>query len=246
MTAFEPQPTLLVFTLGPCRENSRKRLLPHALSAAEHRLHQAGLERAIEAGREAGCRVVVATPAGIDLPGGARRLPQRGDCFGGRIRNALRDLQHEMPDAPVVVVGTDVPDLEAAHIQSALSRMSDAPRDVVIGPSPDGGFYLLATRCPIDHMLSRVEWCRRSTLASLLSALESDGQRVHLLEPLRDLDQTADVEIWLADRMAGAGRAVARWLYPLLAAFRRPMIEFCIGRPQPAQVPIRAGRGPPR
>lgn len=246
MTSSEPKPTLLIFTLGPCRENLRKSLLPRALSAAEHRLHQIGLERAIEAGRRAGCRVVVAAPGGINLPQGVRRLPQRGRSFGGRIRNALRDLQQRRPGAPVVVVGTDVPDLESAHIRAALDRLHQAPEEVVIGPSPDGGFYLLATRRSIDPVLSRVEWCRPSTLDSLIELLGAHDRRAHMLTPLRDLDRKTDVEIWLADRVVGVGRALARWLQRLLAAIRRPLVVPHIGLPQPARVPVRSGRGPPR
>ena len=245
MSSSHQKPTLLIFTLGPCRENLRKNLLPGGLSAAENRLHQAGLDVAIEAGRLSGCRVVVAAPQGLDLPKDIRQLSQQGDCFSSRLRNAVRVLQKEQPGTPVVVVGTDVPNLAADHIHTALLRIAAEPNDVVLGPCPDGGFYLLATRQPIDRVLSRVKWCRRDTLASLIEALHSQGLSTHHLSPLRDLDRTEDLELWLAHESSGLTQELVRWLLMLLAELRRPLLAPRLGRPLPALAAAPTGRGPP-
>lgn len=245
MIASDPRPTLLVFTLGPCAENLRKRLLPKGLSAAEYQLHRAGLDRAISAGQAAGCEVVVAAPAGTDLPAGVRRLSQKGNGLGARLRYALRALQQEQPGVPVVLVGTDVPGLASEHIRAALKRLHTAPDEVVLGPCPDGGFYLLATRKPIDPLLARVRWCRRDTLTSLLTALRSSGHRAYLLTPLRDLDRPADVDAWLALESSGAGHDLARWLHKLLTDLATLAVALCLGQPRPAHVEILAARGPP-
>ena len=245
MIASNPRPTLLVFTLGPCGESLRKCLLPNGLSAAEYQLHQAGLDRAISAGQEAGCDVVVAARGGIGLPAGVRRLSQKGNGLGARIRCALRTVQRERPGVPVVIVGTDVPGLASEHIRTALTRLDTSPGEIVLGPCPDGGFYLLATRKPIDPLLARVRWCRRDTLASLLTALRSAGLSAHLLTPLRDLDRPADVDAWLAFDSAGAARDLARWLQKLLADLVDLPGALCLGRPLPAHVEALAARGPP-
>ena len=209
------------------------------------RLHREGLDRAIDAGRQSGCQVVVASPRGVDLPDGIRQLSQQGASFSERIRNAVRTLQTEQPGSPVVVVGTDVPNLAADHIRSALLRLAVAPSEVVLGPCPDGGFYLLATHQPIDTVLSRVKWCRQDTTASLLEALQSEHLSVHLLSPLRDLDRTEDLEIWLAHECGDRTQNLVRWLLRLLADIRRPRLNPRLGLPAPALVTIPSGRGPP-
>jgi 2-phospho-L-lactate guanylyltransferase (CobY/MobA/RfbA family) len=245
MTSSHQKPTLLIFTLGPCRENLRKSLLPGGLSAAEYQLHQAGLDVAIEAGRSSGCRVVVAAPRGLALPRDVQHLSQQGDCFSSRLRNAVRVLQEERPGTPVVVVGTDVPNLAADHIRAALLRVAVKPKDVVLGPCPDGGFYLLATRQPIDRVLSQVKWCRRDTLASLIDALHSQSLSTHLLSPLRDLDRSEDLELWLAHDGSGLIRGLVYWLLELLADFRRPLMAPRLGWPLSAMTAAPTGRGPP-
>ena len=245
MISSKPKPLLLIFTLGPCRERLRKGILPRSLSSAELWLHREGLDRAVAAGQESGCQVVVASPRGVDLPGGVRQLPQRGASFSERIRNAVRTLQTEQPGSPVVVVGTDVPSLAAGHIRTALLRLAVAPGDVVLGPCPDGGFYLLATQQPIDAVLSRVKWCRQDTMASLLEALHAQNLSVHLLSPLRDLDRVEDVEIWLARDCRDRKQTLVRWLLRLLAHIRRPQVDLCLGLPIPGLVTIPSGRGPP-
>jgi glycosyltransferase A (GT-A) superfamily protein (DUF2064 family) len=154
-------------------------------------------------------------------------------------------LQKEQPGTPVVVVGTDVPSLAADHIHTALLRIAAEPNDVVLGPCPDGGFYLLATRQPIDHVLSQVKWCRRDTLASLIEALHSQGLSTHHLSPLRDLDRTEDLELWLAHESSGLTQELVRWLLVLLAELRRPLLAPRLGRPLPALAAAPTSRGPP-
>jgi rSAM/selenodomain-associated transferase 1 len=62
------------------------------------------------------------------------RALERGGEGGGRCAKAI-------------VVGTDVPDLSAAHVDAAAAALDD--HDVVFGPAVDGGYYLLGVRRPV-------------------------------------------------------------------------------------------------
>lgn len=239
-------PTLLVFTLGPECEQSRRRLLPGPLRSAEAQLHRQGLERALTAGRSAGFRIVVSSPETLDLPPGIEQIEQHGSGFADRLRRAIRALLEGLDGAPLVVVGTDAPDLSEQHLLSALSHLETSPEGVVLGPAHDGGFYLLATRAEIDDELTRVRWCSRKTRHSLELALHESGRPVRLLRPLRDLDRYADVELWLLNRASGIPLSwLRRWLSSLLAAWRRPPAPSAILRPSQALIPAPAVRGPP-
>ena len=147
---------------------------------------------------------------------------------------------------PLLVVGTDVPGLSAHHVARAATLLAEEPDRVVLGPSPDGGLYLLAASRPLPG-LAAVRWCRRHTLRDLLRRLRETGRPVTLLEPLEDLDGRSDLESWLAARPGrdGRWRRLSRTLEKALAARRRPLIPSVLGRPRSALTSAGLGRAPP-
>lgn len=246
MMRSDSTPTLLVFTLGPECEQVRRPLLPHALRSAELLLHRNGLDATLETGRRGGFRLVVASPEPLDLPGDVEQIRQRGQSFAERLRSTIRKLQEGYPDGPLVVVGTDSPDLDTSHLQQAISWLRDRPDGVVLGPATDGGFYLLATRRPLDIELATVQWCRNDTLRLLRDALSRNDRPVKQLSLLCDLDHASDLETWLSRGVfLPSTRWLGRLLRSLLATWRRPpMPALAIGPPAPL-LTAASGRGPP-
>ncbi len=236
-------PTLLVFTLGPEAEARRHPLLPVALQAEETRLRRACLESVLSAGREAGCRVEVCSPAPPDLSIADAWAPQEGATFGERFAGAIRSAFAR--GGPVVAVGADIPGLAARHIALAADRARAG--SVVVGPSPDGGFYLLASDGPMDDILAAVRWFGGDTRRSLLAALHAAGRTVVLLEPLADLDTPADLDRWVASGSAPAAGLAERRdaLRCLLSARRRPPRAEREELPSLPVSPPRRGRAPP-
>lgn len=237
--------TLLVFTLGAARESERHGLLPAKLRPLEMDVRDGCLGAALDAGRACGCRLEVCSPRPLPLPGDARHVPQTGSAFGSRLEQAMDDA-FARGASPLLVVGTDVPGLAAQHLARAQDLLAADPDLVVLGPSPDGGLYLLAASRPLPFLGSAVRWCRRDTLRDLVRVLEESGRPVALLEPLSDLDRPADLERWLA---APAAREL-RWriltglLRSALADSRRPLPARTEG-PRPGMAAAPAGRSPP-
>lgn len=242
-TETAPAPTLLVFTLGAAAERLRRPLLPAAHGAAELELRRSLLERTLAAGRRVGCRLRVSSPRPLPLPSGVRRVTQQGRGFGERLERACAAAAPA--GGPLLVVGTDVPGLTDEHLRRALQALRDEPRAVVLGPSPDGGFYLLATARPIPGLARLTRWCRRDTLALLRRALRAAGRPVVLLAPLADLDRRSDLESWLARRPRRFAAALLRRLAALLAALRRAAAPVLLPRPAPVPVRPLAPRAPP-
>lgn len=249
------QPTLLVFTLGATAESRRRPLLGAAGTgrggARERDLRHACFEAVVASGRAAGCRVVVSCPeepADPPLPW----LPQRGAGFGERLAGAVGELEAGPAAGPLVVVGTDTPEMGTGEIERALELLGDGSRRVVLGPSPDGGIYLLAASEPVAQLLSGVSWCRRSTRRGLAETLERAGFEVVELAPLADLDGPTDLGRLLGRLHARAhrlGEGVVRLLgrlADLLADRCRPQAPSAVRRP--LFVPVRStrGRSPPR
>lgn len=235
-------PTLLVFTLGAARESARRALLPPRLRGLEVGLRRGCLDTALEAGRARGYRLEVCSPSPLALPPDVFNAPQTGSDFGSRLEQAMLEA-FERGSGPLLVVGTDVPGLAAGHLARALTLLQDDPDRVVLGPSPDGGFYLLASSRPIPGLATAARWCRRDTLRSLLRTLRALGRPVTLLDPQEDLDRPADLERWLA-RADGRWRSVAGLLRQALAVLRKPQ-DVPPTRPLPVFATHLAGRSPP-
>jgi 2-phospho-L-lactate guanylyltransferase (CobY/MobA/RfbA family) len=239
-------PTLLVFTLGADQDAQRRPLLPAALLAAERDLREACLASALEAGRAAGCRLVVVSPKPLAPGAGIDWMPQEGATFADRLRGALARAFAE-GSGPVLMVGGDSPGLEAAHLRRALEILSGTPDAVVLGPAADGGVYLLGANQPFDSALAAVRWCDRRTRASLVASLNAHGRPALVLElSLLDLDTRADLERWIA---AGPGtpllRALSLRLSRLLASSRRPGAAASCRAARSHGSRLHSGRAPP-
>lgn len=243
-TARSPRPVLLVFTLGPAADQRRRHLLAVGSETLERSLYRCCLEETLAAGRAAGCELVVAAPATLDLPADARRLRQTGTGFGERLRRAVAAAA--VPGRPLLVVGTDTPGVDSALLRTALGALAHDPATAVVGPAPDGGFYLLAADpgiVELDAVLTDVAWRTSRALTGLRRSLARRDVAVTLLAPRGDLDRRGDLERWLGDGIRAARRGIEHRLW-------RPLVRRLLAvlaarrRPRPALVPV--PRRPPR
>lgn len=121
-------------------------------------------------------------------------MRQHGDDLGARLRNAFA-LLFERSIERAVIVGADAPDLGAAHLLEASGALAD--HDLVLGPTHDGGYYLIGQRAPGVDVFAGVSWSTSTVLDQTLAAASEVDLRVHLLTPLRDIDT---IEDWLRYR----------------------------------------------
>ena len=108
--------------------------------------------------------------------------------LGERMNRVFQDL----PPGPVVLVGTDVPGIRAAHITDAFRALGN--NDAVFGPARDGGYWLVgARRRPVvPDLFGGITWSTPRTLKDTLTKL--NGKKVALLDPLDDIDDGAAYE----------------------------------------------------
>jgi rSAM/selenodomain-associated transferase 1 len=145
------------------------------------------------------------------LPRGVVLVPQRGGHLGERLAAAVADV-HAAFQGPLAVVGTDIPLLEARHLQAAFEALA-AGDDVVLGPAHDGGYYLAGTTRPRPALfdIPPCLWGGPEVLSATTARLAAEGLRCHLLEELRDLDTPEDAVA------LGAEPSLPSMLRPLLA-----------------------------
>ena len=200
-------PALVVMARSPQGSRTPKSRLATVLFRPDDRcrLYAAFLEDVITASTslEGVALRVAYTPdggtAGFEDAGvsAAQLLPQRGESLGDRERGIFEDL-FAQGYSPVVVIGSDLPTLTARPLAEAFNRLRvDTPR-VVLGPTPDGGYYLIglpapASGMPVPDLFSSIRWSTEWTLADTIAAAERSGLEVELVEHCTDVDDAADL-----------------------------------------------------
>lgn len=133
-------------------------------------------------------------------------VPQEGADLGARLENAFRVLFQQGYDR-VAAVSTDSPDLPAEYLQEAFSRLEDAR--VVLGPCPDGGYYLIGLSGPIPELFRDMPWSTDRVIAETDARAKSMGLVLSYLPEWHDVDTAIDLNR-LVEELIGVGRSGIR------------------------------------
>jgi rSAM/selenodomain-associated transferase 1 len=125
------------------------------------------------------------------VPADVRVRPQPGGSLGDRMRLTMDGLFAEGASI-VVLVGSDLPDITPSPIAGALSILRDDPTSLVLGPAHDGGYYLIAA-AKTPNVFDGIAWGSPRVLEQTRAVAERNGQKVQLIEPLRDVDTPEDL-----------------------------------------------------
>jgi len=113
-------------------------------------------------------------------------VPQPDADLGQRMEQLFRDRFEEGVEQ-VVVVGSDSPSLPSSIVDEAFSLLGVHP--LVLGPSVDGGYYLLGQSSPDDRVFSDVDWSTGHVLEQTLGKVQD--RALGLLPPWYDVDSPA-------------------------------------------------------
>ena len=123
------------------------------------------------------------------LPGEALR-PQEGPDLGARMARAFADA-FDAGARRVAIVGTDVQSCGRERVAEAFHALDD--HDLVLGPTHDGGYYLVALDRPRPALFQAMPWSTPSVLPATAERAGVLGLAVRMLDPLRDIDTVEDV-----------------------------------------------------
>ncbi|MBX2816404.1 MAG: TIGR04282 family arsenosugar biosynthesis glycosyltransferase [Saprospiraceae bacterium] len=118
---------------------------------------------------------------------------QEGEDLGERMKQAFMKALSEHQE--VVIVGTDCPYLTPEIFAEAFDSLQK--NDLVIGPSLDGGYYLLGCKMLHPPLFDQLPWSTDQVLPMTLSIANRLGLLVHQLPALRDVDHLEDWEAYL-------------------------------------------------
>ncbi len=114
---------------------------------------------------------------------------QKGKSLGERMENAFI-WAFESKFNPVVIIGTDLWSLEENDINNSFNKLNS--NDVVIGPSCDGGYYLLGIKESQINIFRNIPWSTNKVLKETLKKLKN--KRVFLLKEKNDIDNWKDLK----------------------------------------------------
>ena len=191
---------LVILTKAPQPGQSKTRLVP-PLSYAE----AADLARALlldqlqNLATFGGARLFIAfTPeaAGGFFDGfiaqGFTCFAQRGQSLGERMSHAFEHL-FASRFANVILIGSDLPALPVRFFQQAYAWLEKSA-DVVLGPSADGGYYLIGMNRMITAIFDDIGWSSADVLSQTLHKLDDLSLKHELLSEWYDIDTGKDLE----------------------------------------------------
>ena len=124
---------------------------------------------------------------GTILPLGFFLLSQRGDSFGERLINATNDL-FAVGFTSVCLINSDSPLVPASSFVIAANELTNEEDSIVLGPSDDGGYYLIGMKKAHRHLFQGVDWSTPRVLMQTKQRAAELGLEVGELPVSFDVD----------------------------------------------------------
>jgi uncharacterized protein len=196
--------TVALFARSP-KLGEVKTRLAEAVGAAEAlAVHEALLSEAVDRlARDESYTLELWIAGSIDHPlvmhlavvHGIELRVQQGVDLGARMFGAMTAIRAE--GAWPVVVGCDVPVLGPHDVHAAVDALNGGS-DLVLAPTEDGGYALVAMRDPNARMFEDIGWGTAHVFQQTLRRARDAGMRVQLLRTMWDLDGLEDYRRWQA------------------------------------------------
>ncbi len=121
---------------------------------------------------------------------------QCGQTLGRRMAEALRN-ELENGAAHAVLIGSDCPSIDPQLLQTAFEELDR--HDLVIGPTFDGGYYLLGAKSTIpgaliNSLFENISWGTSAVYAQTVERAEKAQLSLYPLPQYHDIDRPEDLE----------------------------------------------------
>lgn len=97
----------------------------------------------------------------------------------------------------VVLLGTDSPNVPLVEVQEAFEHLKTS--DVVLGPTDDGGYYLVGAAKRVPPIFADIPWSTPEVLPKTIACLEKEGFSYTTLDPWYDVDEIYDLHRLVED-----------------------------------------------
>lgn len=185
----------------PAVNETKSRLSPTLAPAEAAALYEALLQDTIElAAGLNGAQLAIAftPPDAIDYfrritPPGTRLLPIAGADIGDCLNQVLSWLLADGYTA-AVALNSDGPTLPLTYLLQAFAGLENSDVDVVLGPSEDGGYYLIGLKQSHPELFRGIAWSTDRVTTQTLVKADTMGLKVVRLPFWYDVDTAADLD----------------------------------------------------
>jgi rSAM/selenodomain-associated transferase 1 len=193
-------PALVIFARAPLPGHTKTRLIPSLGADGAAALYRCFLLDTLAQAARAPAQPVIAAAAADHVPAlralaaeaglEAEVTIQSDGDLGARMCHAFQEA-FARGHSRAVIVGSDSPSLPPARVAEALAQ--SAARDLVLGPSFDGGYYLIGLRAAPPRLFAGIAWSQPTVLLETLRRACELGLSVSLLDPWYDVDTPEDL-----------------------------------------------------
>ena len=196
---------LIIFAKEPLPGQVKTRLCPPLAPASAARLYQCFVADILEEmGRlpEINLALAYSPEEAGDFfrklaPPQTLLFPQEGSDLSTRLIRAC-DRVFTGGREPVLIRNSDSPDLPGKLVTAARQALEGGGADLVLGPSPDGGYYLVGLKKPEPRLFQGISWSSATVLADTLEKAHTLSLTVHLLPSWPDIDTIDDLKAFAA------------------------------------------------
>lgn len=120
-------------------------------------------------------------------------MPQQGDGLGNRMAACFAE-GFDRGYRRVLLTGSDLPTLPPDYLQQAIALIAKPQVDVVLGPSEDGGYYLIGLRQLHRALFDNMRWSTNTVFAETIQRAAASGLRVAYVPRWYDVDTASDLK----------------------------------------------------
>ena len=121
-----------------------------------------------------------------------RLFPQQGHDLGGRMAAVFERL-FQLGHKNIALIGGDLPPVPLGFFDQAYAFLMSLKKRVVLGPSRDGGYYLVGCNQPTPEIFQGMTWSHSEVLKETQNKLASLKVDYHLLPSWFDIDTVDDL-----------------------------------------------------
>lgn len=173
--------------------------------------------------------VGIYTPIGAEsayediLPKEFFLIPQRGDAFGQRLTAATEDL-FSVGFQSVCLINSDSPTVPSSTFVEAANELVKSDERIVIGPSEDGGYYLIGLKKRHNRLFEEIDWSTDRVFDQTRQRAAEIGLEVYELPRGFDVDDRATLQ-QLCDELLSKNASSTKIKAPNTRRFLSDIVE---------------------
>lgn len=201
----DSQEEIIIFTRYPVPGTTKTRLIPALGADGAARIQKIMSEQVVQTARQ--LKEEAKLCLSVYFTGGSRRQmrdwlgsdlvyhDQKGSDLGERMMHALQDAI-QRGSKRIILLGADCPDIDSHLIAHTLNKLKT--RQLVLGPSTDGGFYLIGIssrlpRATLPILLKNISWGTHNVFQTTVDRARQNDVMVSILKELHDIDLPCDL-----------------------------------------------------